>query len=76
MKKRQPPPKFEELRHVQLVLDLPQFQIPPGARILVLGGILKGKTGRLRPVYLSPHRVSFPGGICKSIDRYLLVEIQ
>ncbi|MCC3564490.1 MULTISPECIES: hypothetical protein [unclassified Microcoleus] len=67
-------PELKTIWHVQLTLDLPQFSIESGARVLVLGG--PEKTGRLRPVYLSPYRVCFPGGSCKIIPRHLLVEIQ
>ena len=66
------PPLLNELRSVQLALDLPQTRIKPGARVLCLS---TGKTGRVNHWYID-HVVSFPGGRLKGIDRHLLVEIQ
>lgn len=63
---------LSELRAVQLTLDLPQFRIQSGSRVLDLQ---TGKTGRVSCWYLN-HIVSFPGGRVRGIPRHLLVEIQ
>jgi len=65
-------PELKELKSVQLTLDLPQFKIKPGRRVLVLD---LDKTGRVSHVCFD-HCISFPGGKLKSIPRHLLVEIQ
>jgi cyclopropane fatty-acyl-phospholipid synthase-like methyltransferase len=72
--KRKPrlPPQLKSLQVVQLTLDLPQFRIKPGSRILDVGS---GKTGRVSCWYID-HIISFPGERIKSIPRHLLVEIQ
>jgi hypothetical protein len=66
------PPQLSELRAVQLTLDLPQFRIKPGSRILDLQS---GKTGRVSCWYHN-HIISFPGGKIHSVARHLLVEIK
>ena len=67
------PPHLRSLGSaVQLTLDLPQFRIRPGARVLNLE---TGKTGRVSCWYVD-HIISFPGGRIKSIPRHLLVEIR
>lgn len=71
-RRKLPPPKLNELRAIQLTLDLPQTRIKPGARILDLS---TGRTGRVSMWYLD-HIISFPGGKVKGIERHLLVEIQ
>jgi hypothetical protein len=70
--RKQKLPQLKEMRAVQLTLDLPQFRIEPGSRILCLDS---GKTGRVSMWYLD-HIISFPGGRIKSIPRHLLVQIQ
>ena len=72
MRGRRKPPELGELRSVQLTLDLPQFRIKPGSRILDLQ---TGKTGRVNCWHIN-HIISFPGGKIQSIPRHLLVEIQ
>lgn len=72
MRRKSQPPQLKELRAVQLTLDLPQFRINPGARILDLS---TGKTGRVSMWYID-HIISFPGGKIHSVPRHLLVEIQ
>jgi len=69
---KQKPPPLAELQAVQLTLDLPQFRIKPGSRILCLD---TGKTGRVNCWHIN-HIISFPGGKIKSVPRHLLVEIQ
>lgn len=71
MKKRKPP-NLKSLTSVQLTLDLPQFNIKPRSRVLVID---TGKTGRVSHI-LFGHCISFPGGKLKTIDRHLLVEIE
>jgi len=71
-RRKQNLPELTELRAVQLTLDLPQFRIKPGSRILDIGS---GKTGRVN-CWLGDHIISFPGGKIKSVPRHLLVEIQ
>jgi hypothetical protein len=71
------------LRSVQLVLDLPQFRIIPGSRVLCLS---TGKTGRVAMWYVAKadrismryvdHVISFPSGKIQTVERHLLVEIQ
>jgi hypothetical protein len=75
MKGKTQPPPFKTLQSVQLVLDLPQTRIKPGARVLILAGSLAGKTGRVS-LWYRDHIISFPGGKIKSVPRHLLVEIQ
>ena len=70
--KPQLPPQLKTLQVVQLTLDLPQFRIKPGSRVLDVGS---GKTGRVSMWY-GDHIISFPGGKIKSVPRHLLVEIQ
>jgi cyclopropane fatty-acyl-phospholipid synthase-like methyltransferase len=70
--RKQKPSQLNELRAVQLTLDLPQFRIRPGSRILDIGS---GKTGRVACWHID-HIISFPGGKIKSVPRHLLVEIQ
>jgi len=65
-------PQVSDLQAVQLILDLPQFRINPGTRVL---DVETGKTGRILMWYRN-HIVSFPGGRIKSVPRHLLVEIQ
>jgi hypothetical protein len=71
-RRRKIPPELDELKAVQLTLDLPQTRIKPGSRILCLN---TGKTGRVSMWYID-HIISFPGGKIKSVPRHLLVEIQ
>lgn len=70
--KRRKIPQLKELRSIQLTLDLPQFRINPGSRVLVLN---LNKTGRVNHTCFG-HCISFPGGKLKTIPRHLLVEIQ
>jgi hypothetical protein len=71
-RRKQKPPQLVELQAVQLTLDLPQFRIKPGSRVLCLES---GKTGRVS-MWCYDHIISFPGGKLKSVPRHLLVEIQ
>lgn len=72
MPRKPKPPQLNELRVIQLILDLPQFRIKPGSRILCLE---TGKTGRVS-MWCHDHIISFPGGKIRSVPRHLLVEIK
>jgi hypothetical protein len=72
MGRKQSLPELSNLKAVQLTLDLPQFRIRPGSRVLSLES---GKTGRVSCWHLD-HIISFPGGQIKSVPRHLLVQIQ
>jgi hypothetical protein len=72
MAKRSKPPNLKELLVVQLTLDLPQFLIKPGSRVVILDS---NKTGRVSHI-CHGHAISFPGGGIKTISRHLLVEIE
>ena len=72
MRRKRKLPQLKELRSVQLVLDLPQFPIRSGTRVL---DISTGKTGRYDCVFCNRHYINFPGKK-KAVPRHLLVEIQ
>lgn len=70
------PPLLKELKAVQLALPIPQMDIDPRKRVLVLSGKFEGKTGRVVRAYKGNHYVQFRGRLTSHICRSQLVEIQ